>query len=165
MFSIEYRKGDMLDNMNTEDIFVHACNGQHVWGRGIAQQLRDRFPAAYAEYQEHELKIGSGFIVWTNSFDRLQSFPIHLKGYKIGCLITSKGYGKYTDPPHEIAANTYLAVTDLIQNTLGGRPGGIFHSPKINSGLFNTPWQLTKTEIKRACEESGKNIKWIVWEL
>ena len=49
---IEYRKGDMLKNMNQKDIFLHSCNCKNTWGNGIARQIRVKFPRAYEKHKQ-----------------------------------------------------------------------------------------------------------------
>ena len=153
--SFEVRKGDMLKALNTTDIFVHSCNGQGVWGSGIAAAIRGRCPKAYEQYKAGPNKVGNGYIVADGD-------------YKIGCLITSKGYGKYVDSSKNIASNTLLAISSLLDDLEEkGITEVTIHSPKINSGLFRTPWQWTKKAIKNACNIHNPSIKvkWIVWEL
>lgn len=147
---LEYRKGDMLKNMNQEDIFLHACNTKGVWGNGIARQFRIKHPTAYEAHKNMPNRLGTGYV-------------LEDRGFKIACIMTSKGFGAYVDTPREIVMNTYNALIDMFSKIKEKEL--TIHSPKINSGLFKTPWQKTKKALVKACEDSGKNIKWIVWEL
>ena len=150
--SFEVVSGDLFTDLSKKKNFIllHSCNAQGRWGSGIAKTFHSKFKNAYEQYRTHPKKVGNGFIVSEN-------------GYRIGCLITSKGYGKYVDPPKQIAESTYIALKELLENV--SDTDIEIHSPKINAGLFNTPWQWTKKSIVKACEESNKRIKWVVWEL
>ena len=41
MIELITKKGDLFDALNLNDLFVHACNGQGVWGSGIAVGFRN----------------------------------------------------------------------------------------------------------------------------
>lgn len=63
----------------------------------------------------------------------------------IGCLFTSKGYGRNVGTEQSILENTRLAVEDLIKQNTGKLP---LHMCKINSGLFGVDWNKTKGILK-----------------
>ena len=160
---LHYKKGDIFGALNKKDIFVHACNAQGVWGAGIAKKFKQRFPLAFKEHTEIVNFPGHGYVVQHES-------------YKIGCLITSEYYGKYADSPKDIADNTYRAVGNMLMDikflvqTGESKPGITIHSPKINTGLFKTPWHKTEKSILTALAEfslpNPDIIKaWIIWEL
>lgn len=149
MIELIVKKGNLFDALNHKDLFVHACNGQGVWGSGIAVGFREGFPNAYELYKHSPNRSGDGYIIYENCM--------------IGCLITSKNYGKKKDPPSLILKNTELAIRNMLTDNVEGDI--IIHSPKINAGLFEVPWQKTKKVIKKVGNEFDFNIKWIVWEL
>jgi ADP-ribose 1''-phosphate phosphatase len=74
------------------------------------------------------------------------------------CLFTSRGYGSDKDSPEMIVGATESAIMHLLYH-YGERK---INSPKINSGLFNVPWELTEGVIKKIIPE---NMPWTVWEL
>lgn len=55
------KQGNILSN--TSGIIVHGCNAAGVMGSGIAKQIKDMYPAAYARYKQEEqfsgLKLGT----------------------------------------------------------------------------------------------------------
>ena len=67
----------------------------------------------------------------------------------IACLFTSYGYGKYKDHPDKILRSTESAIMDLVtcieKHNLESRN---IVMCKINSGLFNVPWDDTKSVIE-----------------
>ena len=152
MIELEIRKGNLFDALNRNDVFVHACNAQGVWGSGIAKEFKKRFPSAYNMYRNKVNNPGDGYCIYVDS------------GIMIGCLITSENYGKLKDPPEVILDNTYEAIKNMLNNHIRGDI--TIHSPKINAGLFEVPWKDTEEVIVTVCnEETEHNIKWIVWEL
>ena len=150
MLNIEYKKGNLFANLKEGAIHLHACNGQGKWGPVIAEQFKKRFPNSYLAYSKLPNKVGEGYILEEDD-------------YKVGCLITSKYYGKRKDPPKKILVSTYLAVQKLLEST--EEENILIQSPKINAGKFATPWDKTEEILIRACEKVGKEVTWIVWEL
>jgi ADP-ribose 1''-phosphate phosphatase len=154
MLKLYFKKGDLLKNMNTKDVFVHACNSKGSWGAGIALQFKMQFPEAYKQYNSYcfqkDTQVGDAFIA-------------HERGYKIGCLLTSSGYGKFTDPPKKIIVNTYYAVKDLLDQIEG--EDIYIHSNVFNSGLFNVHWNFTQKVLEKIGFETERNIYWTVWDL
>ena len=147
-FELIHRKGDVFSELNKEDVFLHACNAVGRWGSGVAVDFKKHFPGAYAHHLKINNRVGMGYILEDD-------------GYKVGCLITSGRYGQFKDSPKNIIVNTYESILRLLESL--DHPTTI-QSPKINSGLFAVPWKHTEKTIKTACEVSGKEIKWVVWE-
>lgn len=58
---IHKKQGNILSN--TSGIIVHGCNAQGVMCSGIAKQIKEMYPAAYATYKQEEqfsgLKLGT----------------------------------------------------------------------------------------------------------
>ncbi|KAF5845099.1 hypothetical protein GGP41_001232 [Bipolaris sorokiniana] len=93
-------------------LLLHACNTQGSWGSGIALAFKKHYPNAYTIYhtfctKEHSLKAGNPVPVGTT----LLIPPVDGdKGHWIGCLFTSRRYGKGKDGVAEILRNTGRAV-------------------------------------------------------
>lgn len=148
MSNITYVKGDLF-TAPKGSILIHSANCVGLWGSGIAKQFALNFPESYKIYrawcgEQSVLSIGTCLIIKPE------------KDYRVACLFTSRGYGRYIDPPDEIIENTKYAVADLIyQNEYDNVE---LHACKINSGLFRVPWKLTEAIL----EETGK--KFTVYE-
>ncbi|KAL8668486.1 MAG: hypothetical protein Q9168_006879 [Polycauliona sp. 1 TL-2023] len=74
------------------------------------------------------------------------------KNFWIACLFTSSGFGKNVDTPDAILQNTARAMRDLKTQIEEMEPkvekrGGCY-GVRINSGLFNVPWQDTKKVLR-----------------
>ena len=128
MSSIIELKGDLFLYLNKEDIFLQSCNAQNTWGSGIARQFAFNFPKSYESHKKITNKVGMGYILEDD-------------GYRVGCLITSKFYGMRKDNPRTILVNTYNSLLNLFSSI--EQDSFVIQSPKINSGLFATPWDLT----------------------
>jgi ADP-ribose 1''-phosphate phosphatase len=154
---IEHRKGSLFDAPDGA-ILAHACNAKGIWGSGIAKQFKERFPGNYDSYAWHcqrnsrpESLVGTTLLLGAEA-------P-NFEGWGIACMFTSKGYGRDVDPPEEILLSTQCAFTDLLsQAPLGCE----IHMPKINSGLFNVPWEETQYELESVLEDWPHN-KVVVW--
>jgi ADP-ribose 1''-phosphate phosphatase len=146
---IEYKKGDLFSELNKEDIYLQANNAVGNWGAGVAVAFRKNFPGAYEQHKKINNKVGMGYVLEDD-------------GYKVGCLITSRLYGRQKDPPIQIAINTYTSLLNLYRNL---EKDTVIQAPKINSGYFAVPWEFTEWIINEVGSFfPSKNIKWVVWE-
>ena len=133
---IEYRKGSVFD-APTGSLLVHACNCKGVWGSGVAKQFKKNFPNAFELYKDdvtNNDRIGKSLIVGDGA-------------HYIGCIMTSNGYGKHKDLPEDILKNTRHAIAELFCSSIVRGSCQEVHSPKINAGLFNVPWEETERLI------------------
>lgn len=78
------------------------------------------------------------------------------KQHYIGCLFTSKAYGRGRDPPQHILRATAPALGELMRaialernrSRRNGHSGpGEIRMCHINSGLFDVPWAETKRVV------------------
>ncbi|WNM70256.1 macro domain-containing protein [Myxococcus phage Mx1] len=163
MAPIYYFHGNLFDvKPNPGTVLVHACNTQGVWGSGIALEFATRFPRAYRGYQDlckYGRDVGRGSLVPVLPGDHA---IFEDGGYLIGCLFTSKGFGRDVDAPESIVAATARSVQGLL-----AEPGvkSIF-SPKINSGLFKVPWHYTAMVIEAVMDAHAPfrdSVTWAVY--
>ncbi len=145
---IEYRRGDLFQDLQDKVIYLHSCNSQNIWGAGVALKFKDLFPKAYSVYKSLDNNPGDGYVVSHDNF-------------KVGCLITSKFYGKLKDSPKKILVQTYMALQKMLESIAEDEV--TIYSPKINSGYFNTPWDATEKVILRACAKTNKKINRVGW--
>lgn len=153
--NIEYRDGDLF-TVPPHSILVHSCNAKGVWGAGIAKQFKARFPHTHQQYVDFCKSS------WTKSSQELvgQVFIFSENNYRIASLITSNGYGHQVDSSAQILQATQQSLLNLIE---GLDDHDTIHMPKINSGLFRTPWSETEKCIEYLLSHSSKNIKCVVW--
>lgn len=152
---IIYKKGSLFDAPKGS-ILVHACNMKGVWGSGIAVQFKQRFIKSYLKYSDtcvsSWVQIGSGLLLSEEN------------GYRVGCLLTSNGYGKEKDSVEEILKHTRTALVNILTDK-SRIEGQRFHSCKFNSGLFGVPWELTEKVMLETFKEHNFTEDWTVWEI
>ena len=131
-------KGDLF-NAPKGSIIIHACNTQGAWGAGIAKDFAKRFPKARDLYSWYCKEYGPSLLG--------TCLLLPAGDHTIGCLFTSKSFGRFVDKPDRILASTKLAITDLIRQYVLKKP---LHTCKINSGMFGVPWSDTKDILKES---------------
>ena len=138
--------GDLFDAPD-EAVLIHACNCIGLWGAGIAAAFKTRYPEAFIKYREH---CTSNDVADLNG-SALLIPPLEEDGPKhfVGCLFTSKRPGKGRDSPEEILQNTETAMIDLMQQIALKPEISEIRMCHINSGLFNVPWENTKSLIEK----------------
>jgi ADP-ribose 1''-phosphate phosphatase len=155
---IVYKTGSLFDAPKGS-VLVHACNGQGIWGSGIAKQFHERFPESYEQYRVictlPDFKIGEAFVLNIEN------------EYRVGCLVTSGNYGQLRDTKDQILKNTRTALLDILgaTNKLSCFivEGQEIHSCKFNAGLFGVPWEETEKILLDVMKEVGYNNIWTVW--
>jgi ADP-ribose 1''-phosphate phosphatase len=130
---LNYVKGDLFEIAPEEAYLLHACNCVGVWGAGIAKEFKRRYFASYSDY------------FYQCSIEKFIPGNSLITKDNIICLGTSHGYGHHKDSIKVIVENTHKCLVSLA----GTLPrNAIIYSPKINSGLFNVPWELTEEAIE-----------------
>ncbi|KXL50031.1 hypothetical protein M433DRAFT_4314 [Acidomyces richmondensis BFW] len=143
-------------------VLIHACNCQGSWGAGIAEEFKKRYPGAYKEYAAHCKKnmaedlIGTCFLI-----PPLEPEDEWRPKHYIGCLFTSRRYGRSKDNADAILEATTAAMQALLNHlkkwhakpasTHGtgqpGAPAELFMC-RINSGKFGVPWARSKAVLE-----------------
>ena len=111
MSKLTYITGDIF-TAPPNTILIHACNTKGSWGAGIALSFKEKYPAQFHVYEAHCKKYG----------DALVGTCLIIPGetHDVGCLFTSKGYGRNRDRPDMILSATRAALVDLMrQNVIG----------------------------------------------
>ncbi|KAM7194897.1 hypothetical protein V8F20_007762 [Naviculisporaceae sp. PSN 640] len=165
-------------------VLIHACNSIGSWGGGIALAFKKFYPEAFKVYAAHCKRyaadprklVGTALLIPPPATGSSTGSGPNVAGeirkqHWIGCLFTSKAYGRGRDSPRDILRATGPAMGDLMRmiaekrkerkmNKQGG-PGEI-RMCQINSGLFSVPWAETKRvlgemraeDIVKECEDS-----------
>lgn len=130
-------------------VLVHACNCKGIWGKGIAAEFKKQFPDAF-EVQKSQCReagesgmIGKAMLIPPSQEDDRQLW--------IGCLFTSRSYGKNVDDPEEILRSTKSATQDLLAKISRTSTSGVIKGVRmcrINSGSFNVDWKDTLAALK-----------------
>ncbi|TLD39675.1 hypothetical protein E2P81_ATG00662 [Venturia nashicola] len=142
------RVGDIFDAPDGA-VIIHACNCMGSWSAGIAAAFKQRYPKAYAKYALY-CKQNMPNSLWGTA---LLIPPMETKGprHYVGCLFTSRRYGRGKDSPAQILAKTGPAMEDLVE--MMRRPTAKdtiteIRICQINSGLFSVPWEKSKAIIE-----------------
>lgn len=154
MNQIKYKKGDLF-TAPPGVILLHACNCRGVWGSGVALRFSQSFPEAYREYKRDCETIGNTLLGSVQGYED--------KGYLVTCMFTSKDYGPRVDRPAEILSATKKCLEDFLPFTKVVPRNIEVHSPKINSGLFNVPWERTEALINEFLADKPR-VHWTVWD-
>lgn len=154
MSPLQYIRGDLFSAVSSSKttILAHACNPFGLWGGGIANQFRLRYPEAYKSYKSHCKEnhdlLGSCALIESGS-----------GGPVVACLFTSD----FNNTPDEILSYTKTALDDLkrqlgsmknVEKSDSGHP--IVNMPQINSGIFNVPWEGTEALLEECQDLSFK---------
>jgi ADP-ribose 1''-phosphate phosphatase len=150
------RIGDLF-GAPSNTLLVHACNCVGSWNAGIALAFQKKYPAHYAIYQAHCKSRTPNSLLSTCLLIPPQpgSGPNHW----IGCLFTSRKYGRGKDSKDDILDSTDSALQDMLEQLedLKKKPKGVWMC-KINSGSFKVPWSQTKKLIKALTFKGGLQI-------
>ena len=146
-----YKQGDLFskESLGSADLLCHACNCQ-PGGAGVAAEMKRRFPWAYEVEGRRGIMPGEAQVCENpeGSLDIL-------------CLYTSNGWGRARNTEDRILVNTFRALA-MVANDYFAK-GVRIHSPKINAGLFDVPWERTAKLLDAFVEVTG--VEWVVWEL
>lgn len=160
------RRGDIFA-APPSTLLIHACNTMGSWGAGIAAAFRSRYPAAYARHREHCSAHSPAALVGTAQLlaPCEPSGPAHW----IGCVFTSRRYGRAKDGPEEILRATGAAVRELLRLVReAAERGGVVGEARmcrINSGSFGVPWERTKAVLEGVEVGEGGVREIVVFEM
>lgn len=156
-------------------LIIHACNCDGSWGGGIAKAFKDRYPKAYDEYAKHCDRHGHSLLDTAQLIPPVDAKSLGEEGSKeddkevpkhfVGCLFTSRHYGRKKDSPARILEATKPAMQDLLKrvdafNSKAKQEDRIaeVRMCKINSGLFAVPWEKSKAVLERI-DISSSDVK------
>jgi ADP-ribose 1''-phosphate phosphatase len=144
-FTVTEITGDIFDAPDNT-VIIHACNCAGSWGAGIALAFKQRYPKAFQVYKSHCLSETPASLVGT----ALLIPPMETQGprHYVGCLFTSKKFGRGRDTPAQILKNTGPAMESLV--IAMAEVGGVeeIRMCQINSGLFSVPWDKSRAVIE-----------------
>jgi ADP-ribose 1''-phosphate phosphatase len=145
-FTVTEIVGDIFDAPDNT-VIIHACNCLGSWSAGIALAFKQRYPKAFQVYKEHCESHSLTSLIGT----ALLIPPTETKGpcHYVGCLFTSKKYGRGRDSPAQILKSTGPAMEDLVDAIVveGGKVEEV-RMCQINSGLFSVPWAKSREIIE-----------------
>ncbi|PYH87727.1 phosphatase [Aspergillus ellipticus CBS 707.79] len=129
-------EGSLLDAPDGAAL-IHACNSRGVWGKGVAKELKARYPTAFEVYRSHchwfTHRTRERVVEIDGEFRSIRApegtcliIPPQKADYEaneaneatdvrhwIICLFTSRGYGRLVSPSDVVMENTEIAVADM----------------------------------------------------
>ncbi|KAG9695309.1 hypothetical protein KCU95_g6014, partial [Aureobasidium melanogenum] len=153
--TISERKGNLFEAPDNT-LLLHACNCVGSWGAGIALAFKKHYPDHFAIYKAHcDAKTPNSILSTCLLIPPQPTGPKHW----IGCLFTSKKYGRGKDGKDDIMDSTDSALQDMLEQLgdMKEKPERIWMC-KINSGSFKVPWSQTKALIEALTFKDGLHI-------
>jgi ADP-ribose 1''-phosphate phosphatase len=140
-------------------ILLHACNCIGSWGGGIATVFKKMYPQAFLSYKAHcdshtiDELIGTAYLIPPS-----ETKPGTQKHW-IGCLFTSRKYGRAKDKKEDILKNTAHAMSHLMQLLeQHGQLNNHVYMCRINGGLFKVPWKETRDVLASLQVENENEV-------
>lgn len=129
---------------------AHSCNIEGIWGSGVAAQLKVVSPLAFERYKNSCDRDYPGLLLGSFSasyFDDL---------FNIANLFVSSIDSRSPDLPEEILMNTTTSLYAFFKYIQ-------FHNtdvyiPKLNSGVFNVPWEKTEKIVRTLSDRYNINV-------
>ena len=144
---IKYIKGDLVRDRHNFDVIAHQCNCFLSFGAGIAKQIKEQIPEAYAI----DLKTQYGDLKKLGTISHtLESVPTVVNMY-----------GQYKYSRTEVDTN-YEALRKcmvLLKEQFKGKKIGF---PLIGAGLAAGDWKVIENIILEELE--GEDVTVVVWE-
>ena len=146
---ITLKNGDIFSS--DADVICHQVNCQGVMGRGLALQIKTKYPEAFAAYKEKCELIKYGIV---NGLGDAQF--CHVRGKVIANLFAQYRYG--TDKRH----TDYEALKKALTSVKKAYPTAKIAIPyKIGCGLAGGDWSVVYAIIKEVfCDEKNRVEIW-----
>lgn len=119
----------------TEGIIVHQVNNKRVMGKGLALQIKNKYPKHYQDYMKENLSLGS--LVTTKINDNL---------FVVG-IVGQDGYG--TDKQYTVYEALEKGLEKISKSNLP------IHIPyKLGCGLAGGDWNIVSSFISKHCPKA-----------
>ncbi|OJD40834.1 appr-1-p processing protein [Diplodia corticola] len=154
--NVEEVVGDIFD-APPNAVLIHACNCIGDWGAGIAAAFKKHYPSAHRIHKEF-CKNGPDGKADPATAQLISPVNGQARRHYVGCLFTSVHFGKKRDSPELILENTGPAMEDLLRQVAEEsqtREVTELRICKINSGLFQVPWEDTVKVLQNIKLEPG----------
>jgi O-acetyl-ADP-ribose deacetylase (regulator of RNase III) len=143
--------GDLIElaKEGNFDIITHGCNCQNTMNSGIAKQIKDEFPEAYARDCKTEKgdinKLGTYTAVWIKS-------PIYPMNFFLLNSYTQFKYGR------DQVQLDYEALTLCLRKINYNYRGKKIGLPQIGAGLAGGDWNRIKLIIQNELKDMDVTI-------
>lgn len=153
--NIVYKTGSLLSA--TESVIVHGCNAKGIMGKGVALDIKTRYPEAYQEYryiyEQHGLRLGQTIWVKCNPHTVVNAitqddFRVDPRSHSIHV-----DYDAVAAAFHEINATCRMTqLTEQARAAHGSKIDSIA-LPLIGAGLAGGSWKKLSQIIEKECND------------
>jgi len=143
---IKYIDGDLVRDAEQYDVITHGCNCFCTMGKGIALQIKKKFPEAYEV--DKKTKWGDKSKLGTISFTT-NTTPIIVNSY------TQYSFGSYMFGGRDL---DYMAVKTAMMEIKKNFSGKKIAMSKIGSSLGGGDWEVTKRIIEEILGDEDVTI-------
>jgi O-acetyl-ADP-ribose deacetylase (regulator of RNase III) len=134
---IKYIDGDLVRDAENYDVIVHCCNCFCTMGAGIAPQIKNKFPEAYAV--DCATVSGDKDKLGTISYTTSTRKPIVVN------LYGQYGYNGRTHGAIDVEYDAIRSGMKLIKEKFSGKFIGM---PKLGAGLAGGDWNIIEKIIQ-----------------
>lgn len=156
------KRGDLLAQ---QGILVHGCNSKGVMGSGIAESVKERFPAAYRAYRRRFEAFGLTLGEISMAANPALKAKAPLVAHKVDVLddripegvivvnaVTQERYGRQRDIVYVSYPAVSAAFSRVRELVAGLRSAGVdmpVNYPLIGCGLANGDWSTVSGIIEQ----------------
>lgn len=138
---VVYKTGDILKS--DAEVIVHGCNCKNNMGAGIAVQIKQRFPRAWAEDQK---------TVW-GDVNKLGNFTFVSSFNEYGhTVVIVNAYTQYNYTAHEVDVD-YDALEEAMERICEMWPDKVISMPRIGCGLAGGDWEVVEEILSRISDK------------
>ena len=148
---IKYTTGDLVKQSEDFEVIAHCCNCFCTFGAGIAPQIKNKFPEAFAV--DCATPKGDASKLGTITYTVQQTTPVVVNLY--GMYDFKKSY------PNEVMVkyDSLRLALRAMKNKFSGKTFGL---PMIGAGLANGDWSIIEKIIEE--EMRGEYVTIVEYE-
>ena len=147
---IRYVDGDLVRDAENYDVIIHGCNCFCTMGAGIAPQIKNKFPEAYAA--DCATVSGDRDKLGTITHTDTSSKPIVVN------LYSQQGYNGRTHGDVDLDYDALRSGLKLVKEKFSGKFIGM---PRIGAGLAGGDWNIIEKIIDE--ELRGEYVVIVNW--
>lgn len=147
---IRYVDGDLVRDAENYDVIIHGCNCFCTMGAGIAPQIKNKFPEAYAA--DCATVSGDRDKLGTITHTDTSSKPIVVN------LYSQYGYNGRTHGDVDLDYDALRSGLKLVKEKFSGKFIGM---PRIGAGLAGGDWNIIEKIIEE--ELRGEYVVIVNW--
>lgn len=158
---LKYIKGNLIElaKQGKFNIIIHGCNCFCNWGTGIAKQIKEEFPRAYAVDCETKKGDISKLGTIKMSYKTIETFD------KTFCICIINAYTQYKHGEYYRIHTDYDAIRACFSKLAGSvhKEGAVIGIPKIGTGRgAGGDWNVISRIIEE--ETAGLDITVVEYE-